>query len=74
MFHFFVQSCAQDLRKKKTESCGELKNKVLVLVPQIAEGFWSCTSDAALLQDPLRFEVHQEIVHGHSFSLPVENF
>ena len=53
---------------EKTESCGELKNKVLLLVPQIAEGFWSCTSDAALLQDPLRFEVHQEIVHGHSFS------
>ena len=24
--------------------------------------------DAALLQDPLRFEVHQNTVHGHSFS------
>ena len=68
MFQFFC-SILCPRSPEKTESCGEVKNKIHLLVPQIAEGFWSCTSDAALLQDPLRFEVHQEIVHGHSFSL-----
>ena len=68
VFQFFC-SILCPRSPEKSESCGELENKVLLLVPQIAEGFWSCTSDAALLQDPLRFEVHQEIVHGQSFSL-----
>ena len=69
MFQFFCSILCPRSPEKKSESCGELENKVLLLVPQIVEGFWSCTSDAALLQDPLRFEVHQEIVHGHSFPL-----